>query len=656
LILKNSSIKPKKSDILKFNKKKVRLLVLFAFFISLSISSANLKNSITINNSSLAVNDIIGEDNRIRVNPTTSYPWSAIVKLYINWEGFSAFGTGAMIDKNHVLTAAHCVYSQDHGGWVDSIKVVPGANNGNEPFGHAWAINIRCYYRWIDYEYSSHDFAVITLDRDIGLQTGWMGLYNTFPLSSIYTGEINTAGYPYDLDNGQNMYYTSGNGYSAHEYSHSFDLDVEGGQSGSPVWIYDGTDYYILSVVTSGRVGINFGTRINWNKFDCINNWLTADEYSVYKADLRFESNTFAGFTPEIGAAGLTDFNVWCKVINVGIISPGPFTVSYYASTDTTISTEDYLIGTDTIPTLSPTESVDSQWSGILPTTIPNGSYYVGWILDVNDNIDEFNENNNCDYIWDYKLQIDYIPPANPTSCDQLNGTTTSNVWQNEVENPSFNWTDSFDSGRLEGYYYYWGLEPNGTSSSFSTTPEFDPPEVESGEYYLRVKVKDIFGNNASWATLYIFKYDGTAPENPTTCDQLVGTTESGVWQNSTNNPFFVWNKGLDHHIDVAGYYYYWGTAPYGTSDAFTTHTSFDSPQIFSTTWYLRVSTVDVVGNRAPWKTLYVFKYEQPAESDDPRSSDNPININDILIYAIIILSSVFCCELIWVFKKRERR
>lgn len=639
-------------------------LFLIIFPISLSISSDNSKSSLVTNESSVDIkspvfNDVIGEDDRIRVNPTTSYPWSAVVKLYINWEGYSTFSTGTMIDKNHVLTAAHCVYSQDRGGWVESIKVVPGANNGNEPYGHAWATDIRCYSRWIDFEDGNHDFAVITLDRDIGLQTGWMGFYTTFTWSSIYTGLINTAGYPYDLDNGQNMYWNSGNGYTAHEYTHLFDLDVEGGQSGSPVWIYDGTDHYILSVVTASLIGfdVNFGTRINWNKLDCINNWLTADEFLVNKPDLSFEFNTFAGFTPDFGGAGLTNFDVWCKIINVGTVTPGPFTVSYYASNDTTFTHEDYLIGIDNIQTLSPTESTDSQWSGILPSNIPSGNYYVGWILDAYDDIDEFDENNNWHFIWDYKLEIDANPPTNPTSCDQLNGTTLSNVWQNEVNDPYFNWTSSFDSQTgVDGYFYYWGTDPNGTSSSFSITPEFDSTPVDSGTYYLRVKAKDHIGNNASWTTIYIFKYDGTAPVNPTTCDQLAGITESGVWQNTTSDPFFIWSEGSDYHTDVTGYYYYWGTVPYGTSDSFTNNTIFDPPAIFGGTYYLRVRTVDIVGNMAPWTTLYIFQYEEPAESSDYSPGDSSINLNDILIYGIAIMSGILCCELIYFCRKHFRR
>jgi hypothetical protein len=37
-------------------------------------------------------------------------------------------------------------------------------------------------------------------------------------------------------------------------------------------------------------------------------------------------------------------------------------------------------------------------WAGTFPN-IPNGSYYIGWIIDVNDDVDEGHEENNQAYI-----------------------------------------------------------------------------------------------------------------------------------------------------------------------------------------------------------------------------------------------------------------
>ncbi|MFW9972958.1 MAG: trypsin-like serine peptidase [Candidatus Odinarchaeota archaeon] len=497
---------------------------IFLIFLSLLIFSPYIidcyNNTTNKSELELLLANVIGSDDRVRITPTTSYPWSTIVKLHITWKDYNIFATGVLIDKRHVLTAGHCVYSHTHGGWADSIKVVPGEDNGNEPYGHAWAIKMRCYDDWIEDASYDHDFAVLTLDSDIGLQTGWMGLYTTVASSSTYTSILNTAGYPYELEGGNNLYWCSDYGISADEYNHRYKLDTTGGQSGSPVWIYYNGGPYILSIVTYSVNGldINFGTRINQNKHYCINNWITADETLTNKPDLVSEYNKLGGYNNSIVGVGLTEFKVWCKLRNIGTSQADFINVSYFASKDTLFTKEDYLIGADIIPSLSPTASVASHWSGTFPVGIPSGNYYIGWIIDADNSIEEFNENNNYNFIWTSQLLVDGTPPINPTTCFQLNGTTESDVWQNSVSDPCFNWSGAIDShSEVKGYYYYWGDDPEGKSTSFTTFARYDPLAVNNGTYYLRVCTEDIVGNKASWETLYIFKYEvnDTTDDNP---------------------------------------------------------------------------------------------------------------------------------------------
>ena len=475
--------------------------------------------------SDLKIANVIGNDDRVRITPTTSFPWSAIVKLHITWKEYYTFATGVLIDKKHVLTAGHCVYSNIHGGWADTIKVVPGEDNGNEPYGHALVVKIRCYDDWIQNASYDHDFAILTLDRDIGLQTGWMGLYTTLSSSSTYTSMLNTAGYPYELDDGNNLYWCSDYGVSADEYNHRYKLDTTRGQSGSPVWIYYNGRPYILSIVTYGFDGldINFGTRINQNKYYCIGNWITADETLTNKPDLVFEYNKLGGYNTSIVGVGLTEFEVWSKLRNIGTSQASLINISYYASKDTLFSSEDYLIGVDTIPSLSPTASVASHWAGIFPDGVPSGNYYIGWIVDVDNLIEEFNEDNNYNFILTSKLLVDGSPPINPTSCLQLNGTTESDVWQDLIYDPYFNWSGATDShSEIKGYYYYWGEDSDGISSSFTTFACYNPPAVNNGTYYLRICTEDIVGNRAPWETLYIFKYEDADSTNDNPIDDPV--------------------------------------------------------------------------------------------------------------------------------------
>jgi len=121
----------------------------------------------------LTSSTIFPPDDRVRISPTTIFPWSSIVKLYITAADLTSFiGSGAMIDKFHVLTAGHCVYIHDHGGWAINLKVVPGLDNSAEPYGHAFATNMRTCNGWVLFEDFRYDWAVLTLDSNIGLSTG----------------------------------------------------------------------------------------------------------------------------------------------------------------------------------------------------------------------------------------------------------------------------------------------------------------------------------------------------------------------------------------------------------------------------------------------------------------------------------------------------
>ena len=74
---------------------------------------------------------IIGADNRVRVNPTTSLPARATVLI-----AFSAGRcTGWLINRNTVVTAGHCVAPGNNTGFysVPSYRIYPGRNGTSSP-------------------------------------------------------------------------------------------------------------------------------------------------------------------------------------------------------------------------------------------------------------------------------------------------------------------------------------------------------------------------------------------------------------------------------------------------------------------------------------------------------------------------------------------
>ena len=376
---------------------------------------------------------VLGADDRVRVSPTTSYPWRTVCKLFMTAaDGTHWVCSGAIIGCQdghgyHILTAGHCIYMHDHGGWISSIEVVPGLDYTYMPYHHAWGTYLRTYTGWTSSADHRHDWAMVTLDRNVGDYTGWMGRITTTNLD-WYEGIFNSAGYPADRNCGVSnswglcMYFDADYGRVATEYNHWYYMDTYGGQSGMPVWHYDGTNRYIATIHAYGDdgSGSNHGTRLNQDKFDRVITWCGSDTPPTDYADLVDDGQAYSGFSPTSVCAGQTSFHAWCDVRNIGTASSGGFYVTYYASTNTTITPSDYPIGSDYVSSISPFNYRDSDWSSTFPSAIPPGSYYVGWIIDSGNNVTEFDEGNNVAYEPSPKLVVKNPPvcSVSPTSLD----------------------------------------------------------------------------------------------------------------------------------------------------------------------------------------------------------------------------------------------
>ena len=218
---------------------------------------------------------IIGADNRIRINPTTAYPWRAICALRItaaNGQGY--IGTGWLVSPRTVLTAGHCVFMHDAGGWVRSIEVIPGCNGSLRPYRSFVGTAFRSVTGWTQSQKRENDYGCIILPQNArpGDQVGYFGLAVRDD-AFLKSASLNLSGYPGDKANGTEQWYMAQRTKSVSSRVITYDIDTVGGQSGSPVWILQNGQRYGVGVHTNGAQSGNSATRINSEVYERMISW-----------------------------------------------------------------------------------------------------------------------------------------------------------------------------------------------------------------------------------------------------------------------------------------------------------------------------------------------------------------------------------------------
>jgi glutamyl endopeptidase len=224
----------------------------------------------------MSARSVIGNDDRVRISPASSYPWSATASLLIqaadnsNW-----IGTGWFISPRTLITAGHCVFIKGSGvpgrdGWVKRIWVMPGRDGSSTPFGSVSTTSFRSVTGWTNSGNQEFDYGAIIIPTTLGSQTGTLG-YGNFSDATLRAATGNIAGYPGDKPTGT-MWYHARRIVNVGARKVFYDIDTAGGQSGAAVYIIQNGKRYACAVHAYGG-SVNSGTRINSQVFANLNGW-----------------------------------------------------------------------------------------------------------------------------------------------------------------------------------------------------------------------------------------------------------------------------------------------------------------------------------------------------------------------------------------------
>lgn len=240
---------------------KKSIFTLSLFFIALSPFIYNEKN-VTASTSNtdqqpFKLRSIIGTDSRVKVVDTTSQPYNSTV--FIAADG--AAGSGVVVGKNTVLTAAHVVKNIKSNPSKDSVYVIPGRDGSKLPYGKFKIEAVAIPQSYIDNPSVDSDIAVLTI-KPIN-KKGIGEIVPSLPIKLTNTtnigDQVTTSGFPGDKQWGT-MWTTQCSVIKETNTRLYYDMDTKGGQSGSPVY---NSNNEVIAIHTTGAGNSNFGTKIN---------------------------------------------------------------------------------------------------------------------------------------------------------------------------------------------------------------------------------------------------------------------------------------------------------------------------------------------------------------------------------------------------------
>ncbi|MCA5013309.1 MULTISPECIES: carbohydrate-binding protein [unclassified Enterococcus] len=207
---------------------------------------------------------IIGTDDRVKINDTTQTPYSSIVYVRVG----NSTGSGTVIGKNKILTAAHVAEDLTSSEVISKSYVTPARNGKIKPYGSFDVESAEIHPIYAASRKRENDIAVITVKPNSENQT--IGdVVPVVPVNNVPTVSIgSTSVLPgYGGDKKGELWEGRGKILSQSSLRFHYDTDTVGGNSGGPVF---NENFDLLGVHTTGSSTSNSATKLTGSNYELV--------------------------------------------------------------------------------------------------------------------------------------------------------------------------------------------------------------------------------------------------------------------------------------------------------------------------------------------------------------------------------------------------